>query len=358
VRENRYILDLGVFEKAPSAKTSRVSAAVAAVRLLEAIEAGPTLAAVAAQMQTSTRHLHRHAPLRFLTSEVRSCILTKEVDRLGLPDLVRIAQAAPRKQASLLDSMLADTQRSRRTAHKRATSTYPARAVLSVNPERVLTDRRTDEEHVAEVEALVVDVNQRLAHRSNRRTDGSALAEVESKLRKVRLGGIFTPGIESDEKTGRRVTLAKNEAAWAQRRRGDGINVVVAHPEVPGTGAELVEQYFAKDAIEKDFQTIKSLVELRPIHHRSDPKVRAHVCICVLALLLLRALDGRLKPAKVSSAAALETLEAVRLNLLLEGKTPFYTVTRTNAQARALLKTLGLIDLADDAKVCEVIMPR
>ena len=203
----------------------------------------------------------------------------------------------------------------------------------------------------------MADLNRRLSHKANRRTDGSALSEIESILRIFKLRGVFTPVIAGTGEQ-RKVTLEKDDAAWALRRRGDGLNVILAHPDVEGTGPELAKRYFAKDAIEKDFQTIKSVVELRPIHHRTDHKVNAHVTVCMLALLLLRVLDDRLKPAKLTSAAALELLEPVRLNLMCEEKSTFYSVTRPKKAVSALLAALGANDLADDAKVAEFITPR
>lgn len=53
--------------------------------------------------------------------------------------------------------------------------------------------------------------------------------------------------------------------------------------------------YREKDIVEKDFQVIKSVLEIRPIRHRSDEKVKAHVTICMLALLLERILRKNLK---------------------------------------------------------------
>ena len=357
VHDDRYILDLGVFQKTRSAGASRVPVAVDALRILAGLELGPTRAAVAARLGISTRHLQRHMPLRSLTAQVRSRIQVENVERLALSDLVKIASSAPEEQSKVLDALLAAADGPRRTAQGHGAPAYPARAVLSFSPERFLADRRNDREHIAAIEALVADVNRRLGHRSNRRTDGSALAEVEHELRRFGLRGVFTPLIETAEGR-RRVVLTKDDHAWAQRRHGDGINVVLANPEVDKAGEELVNQYFAKDAIEKDFQIIKSTIELRPVHHRSDPKLRAHVSICVLALLLVRIMNDRLKPAHISSTAALEMLETVRLNLLVEGKTPFYTVTRPHATVAKLLRTLDMPGLVDDAQVSAAITPR
>jgi hypothetical protein len=60
----------------------------------------------------------------------------------------------------------------------------------------------------------------------------------------------------------------------------------------------------------------QDLVELRPIYHHTDAKVRAHVTVCVLALLLQRVLEGRLAATgrPMTAAACFETLATCRLN--------------------------------------------
>jgi hypothetical protein len=358
VGKGKYLLDLGIFEKAPSARSRTVPVAVFAVRALSEHEAGPTQKAAAERLGISARTLRYYAQLRSLTGEVRARILEEQIDRLSIRDLMEVAKVAPEEQLAFLERKVVSlANRPRQSSRVQQASGYPARAVISVCSRRVLSDREKDEQNLLRAQTHVADVNRRLGHPSNRRTDGSALAEVEGRLRKFRLRGVFTPHI-TGKGTNRRIVLEKNDTAWARRRRGDGINVVVAHPSVQKTAEELVNQYFAKDAIERDFRTIKSVVELRPIHHRTDPKVRAHVTICILALLLLRALEHRLEKTGVSAASALETMEPVRLNVIAQDKAAFYSSTRPDANTTALLQTLGYNDLMDDTTVRETITPR
>ncbi len=84
-------------------------------------------------------------------------------------------------------------------------------------------------------------------------------------------------------------------------------------PDIPRSGAELVQLYRDKDAVEKDFQTIKDVVKLRPVYHHTDPKVRAHVTLCILALLLERTLEQRLRRSSMpmTAPACFEQLPAV-----------------------------------------------
>jgi hypothetical protein len=40
--------------------------------------------------------------------------------------------------------------------------------------------------------------------------------------------------------------------------------------------------------VERAFRTLKTTLELRPLYHRKDDRIRSHVLICFLALLLVR----------------------------------------------------------------------
>jgi transposase len=40
--------------------------------------------------------------------------------------------------------------------------------------------------------------------------------------------------------------------------------------------------------VERAFRTLKSTLDLRPVYHRKDERIKAHVLLCFLALLLVR----------------------------------------------------------------------
>jgi len=51
--------------------------------------------------------------------------------------------------------------------------------------------------------------------------------------------------------------------------------------------AKVVATYKSLARVERDFRSIKSIdLDLRPIHHRTETRVRAHVFICMLAAYL------------------------------------------------------------------------
>ena len=49
---------------------------------------------------------------------------------------------------------------------------------------------------------------------------------------------------------------------------------------------ELIDAYRNRMEIERSFHQLKSFVEIRPIYHHNEERIKAHVTVCVLAYLL------------------------------------------------------------------------
>jgi len=168
--------------------------------------------------------------------------------------------------------------------------------------------------------------------------------------------------VQVDGRPRLRVELTRKDDPWLKRRRYDGFSILVAHASLAQPANELCTLYRAKDAVEKDFQWIKSVTKVRPIWHRTDPKVRAHVTLCMLALLLERTLKTGLEQSKcdLSSREALELLEDCRLNRYApqNGSAPAYLCTEPTDDQLAILRALKLAHLADDAEIADRITAR
>jgi transposase len=109
---------------------------------------------------------------------------------------------------------------------------------------------------------------------------------------------------------------------------------------------QAVEAYKDLSEIERSFRELKDLVEMRPIYHRRPKRVRAHIFVAALAFLLARALEKKLKAAKVpmSSAQALEALRTMHVVDIRVGAQIRRGVTAGNHQARQILAALGISD--------------
>ncbi|MBK7960084.1 MAG: hypothetical protein IPK04_01950 [Bdellovibrionales bacterium] len=113
------------------------------------------------------------------------------------------------------------------------------------------------------------------------------------------------------------------------------------------SATELCQLYQAKDVVEKDFQIIKNILQIRPIRHHQDEKVKAHITICMLSLLLERLLKRHLGE-KYSAPEALSLLHSCHLNKYKAGHESLYTITETNLEQSRILKLLKMSYLTDD----------
>lgn len=107
---------------------------------------------------------------------------------------------------------------------------------------------------------------------------------------------------------------------------------------------EVVEAYKQLAGVERAFRESKDFLELRPIWHRSEARVRAHVFVVALSFLLYRALEKALQEAGIDLSArqALRALESVRLVELKAGEKTIWLVSKPSPHARAVLKAFGL----------------
>ena len=110
-----------------------------------------------------------------------------------------------------------------------------------------------------------------------------------------------------------RLEYWENESC-AQEKRWEG-HWLLETEETELGAVEAVRAYQELWRVEAAFRSMKDVLELRPIWHRTDERVQAHVLVVALALTFDRILQRKLEKAglRLSSRAAWEALEAVRL---------------------------------------------
>jgi transposase len=249
--------------------------------------------------------------------------------------------------------------------HEEDTEPLRVRGVVYFNPEMFLNQRTFAVERLARIHAFEQDLNRRLIKSSPQRKVESIHGEIRQKLSRYDLIEVFDVTVDKRNEQGKRryvVSLKLKHKEWERRHRYNGFCFLVGHKALSQNAQELVDIYHAKDAVEKDFHEIKSVVKVRPVRHRTNPKVRAHVTLCMLALLLNRTLEHRLASVgmKLTASCALEQLKNRHLNMIkvTDEVESFYTVTECNDEHIRILDALGLSALADDDEVARMIMPR
>jgi transposase len=123
---------------------------------------------------------------------------------------------------------------------------------------------------------------------------------------------------------------------------------VIATSEAGLDAVEAVALYKELSDLERGFRQMKDVLAMRPIYHRRESRVRAHIFVAALALLVQRLLEQRLRAAKVALSAeqavqAVSTLHVVTFKV--DGRGPRRGTSRATARAHQVLKALGISDL-------------
>jgi transposase len=123
---------------------------------------------------------------------------------------------------------------------------------------------------------------------------------------------------------------------------------VLSTSEKDLTPQEAVHQYKELMEVERGFRSLKDVLAMRPIYHRWASRVKAHIFVAALALLVQRLLERDLARAQVplSATEALQAMETVRVvRFRLEGQAPRQGVSTGSPRARQVVKALAIRQL-------------
>ena len=90
---------------------------------------------------------------------------------------------------------------------------------------------------------------------------------------------------------------------------------VIATSESGLSVLDVVAIYKDLSEVERGFRQLKDVLAMRPIYHQIETRVKAHIFVAALALLVQRLLDRRLEEARIDFSAerAMEALQTIRL---------------------------------------------
>jgi transposase len=215
------------------------------------------------------------------------------------------------------------------------------------------------------VRVFVVDSDERRAYEQGMREE--AMRRVEARLKKIQVR-VEAGRLKDPAKIGAAVqrSLQRNHGyryfAWELK---DGQLRFFEHPvnlvrekkyegkyliqtdQMDMTPQDAVAYYKELNEVERAFHSLKDPIGMRPIHHRSERRVRAHIFVAALTFLLERLLEHHLKKARaqLSATSALTALQTVRhVTFRVDGERRI-GVTPGSARARQVLKALQIVDL-------------
>jgi len=133
---------------------------------------------------------------------------------------------------------------------------------------------------------------------------------------KVKFKKFFT--IARDSKSKKAIGYSLNQQKIEQEKKFDGIFVLLSS-RYDIKPCEVVDSYKNLKEVEMLFDDLKNFVDIRPIRHWLQIRVRAHVFICVLSLLLKRILEIHYMKGK----CVMEPLEEISKSKLIKYKVKF-----------------------------------
>jgi Transposase DDE domain len=164
-----------------------------------------------------------------------------------------------------------------------ASDDFPGERLIACrNPALAEERARKREDLLAATEKLLAPIAARVS--AGRLSGAAAIgAKAGEVLGKYKVRKHFTVAI-----TDHSLTVARDQAGIDAEARPDGIYVIrTPVPEAELDAAGTVTAYKNLKYVERDFRHIKSDdLDLRPVFHRLEKRVKAHVLICMLAAYL------------------------------------------------------------------------
>jgi transposase len=127
------------------------------------------------------------------------------------------------------------------------------------------------------------------------------------------------------------------------------------------SAVDAVRLYKQLSEVERAFADLKDVLDMRPIYHQTDNRVQAHIYVATLAFLIHRAIEKKLKSARIdlSATEALTALKSVRVvDIGLGDGTSKRSVTAGSQRAAMVLRALGIeeINPPDPPRQGETVM--
>lgn len=227
------------------------------------------------------------------------------------------------------------------------------RYCLCRNPVRAVKDSATRNrllEHTKEQLEKIANYK----HSTTVAVLGSRVGKV---LNKYNTGKYITWEIKTDREEEKsrnhKVTWKINQTAIEQSQRLDGCYIITSDvPSQDMTAQEIVESYKKLILVEKAFRNLKTVhLEIRPIYHKKDDRIRAHVFLCMLAYYVQWHMHQRLsslaeeasgKDRRWTFINMIETLKQITRNTVQVAGAELLKVSQPTSDQERILKLLNV----------------
>jgi transposase len=211
------------------------------------------------------------------------------------------------------------------------------RFVLAYSPEIARTVRAERTTRLSLADAFIGNALHRLSNpspRGRKPTPQGTYDRIRDYLRDHHLMSLYQIAIEDD-----RVMVRPNGKTRSWEEKIDGM-LLVETTDLSSPPKEIIHRYKELAEIERGWRALKSSLLLRPVHHWTEDRIKAHVFICVLALQIERLMRNRLQTLSVRKA--LDRLRRIKVGEMRVGDTSTLLASEATAEQKEILRELGV----------------
>lgn len=186
-------------------------------------------------------------------------------------------------------------------------------------------------------------------------------ARIGKILTQYNTGKYITWSVESDQEGEKAVVKSRNhKVVWAfnesildREEKLMGCYIITSNVKAEDmTALQIVASYKKLIAVEKAFRNLKTVqLEVRPIYHKRDDRIRAHVFLCMLAYYIqwhcqqyLAPLmdEGKGKNRRWTFSNIIETLKQVTRNKVTIGGAELFKISQPTPEQYKIMKLMGV----------------
>ena len=196
---------------------------------------------------------------------------------------------------------------------------YPGERLMVCRNPLLAEDRARKRSELLEATEALLEPIAAATRRDTRRLKGAEKIgeRVGKVIGKYKMAKHVTWSIDDDGV----LTWWRDEASISAEARLDGLYVIrTSLPESELDGPGTVRAYKRLSSVERAFRSLKTVdLKVRPVFHRTEPRVRAHVFLCMLAYYVEWHMRRKLRPLLFDDEGA-EGAEALRPSVVAPAK--------------------------------------
>jgi transposase len=244
----------------------------------------------------------------------------------------------------------------RRAYFKELKQQGKVRYILCFNPEKFLQERKDRQEKIASIKRYLDNRNKELSRTKNKRNAEVLREELKKYLEKRVAQKIFKFRLMSRGNT-YHIAYQTVEKELKEAAKLDGVWVIMSNVAEASPG-ELINAYRRRMEIERTFHNLKSFVEIRPLYHHYEERIKAHVSVCVLGYLLNTTVMHLVREKKDFEELTAQTvynyLRSCKLVELEAGSEKRFKITTPTEEQVKLTRILADENLLDESRVQEL----